>query len=61
METGKKQTECPSCALDTDSGLEICPYCGYEFPAVSAPRRWMAYLMAFLMILPLIYLLTRLF
>jgi RNA polymerase subunit RPABC4/transcription elongation factor Spt4 len=28
-----KKKECPSCALDVESKLKVCPYCGYEFPA----------------------------
>ena len=55
-----KPVECPACALESESGQESCPYCGYEFPVESAPRRWMAWVMAFLMILPLLYILRRL-
>jgi hypothetical protein len=56
---GNKQLECPSCALEIDAGQPTCPYCGYEFPADPASRRWMAWLMAFLMILPLLYIVSR--
>ena len=24
--------ECPSCAMEVESKLKICPVCGYEFP-----------------------------
>jgi len=51
--------ECPSCAMETESGQESCMYCGYEFPVDSVSRRWMAWVMAFLMILPLLYILRR--
>lgn len=27
-----RKKECPSCAMQVDSKLEICPVCEYEFP-----------------------------
>jgi len=55
------EKECPACALNVDSELTECSYCGYEFPQESSSRRWMAWLFAFLMILPLLYILRRFF
>ncbi len=52
-----EQRECPSCALESDASLEECPYCGYEFPELSTPRKWVAWLMAFLLVWPLVRLL----
>ena len=53
--------ECPSCAMESEDDLEVCPYCGYEFPEISRSRRWVAWLMAFLLIWPLIRLIDWLF
>lgn len=49
-----KERECPACALSADSEEEVCPYCGYEFPELSRSRKWVAWLMAFLLIWPLV-------
>lgn len=50
----EKQKECPSCAMDVDATSEICPICGYEFPASSPVRTIGA---VFMLILILIWLL----
>lgn len=46
--------ECPSCALEfEDTGdVEECPYCGYEFPQRSTSVRWVAWLLALLLLWP---------
>ena len=50
----EKQKECPSCAMDVDATSEVCPICGYEFPASSPVRTIGA---VFMLILILIWLL----
>ena len=55
------KNECPSCALEVEQESGECPYCGYEFPETKVSRVWMAWLFAFLMILPLLYIVKRLF
>lgn len=30
--------ECPSCGLEVAANENLCPVCGYEFPAVPPPR-----------------------
>lgn len=48
--------ECPSCALefeDTGNATE-CPYCGYEFPRHGTSVRWMAWLLALILLWPAI-------
>lgn len=57
--------ECPSCALEVvvGAGAEApaeCPYCGYEFPERKRGVAAAAWLMAALMLLPLLWLLARL-
>lgn len=53
--------ECPSCGLDVDAGHETCPWCQYEFPPQKKSMRWMALLFACLLILPLMWVLDRIF
>jgi endogenous inhibitor of DNA gyrase (YacG/DUF329 family) len=53
--------ECPSCGLDVEGDPETCPYCGYEFPERSKGVGMVAWLMAALMLIPLIWVLSRLF
>ncbi|ACY49675.1 zinc ribbon domain-containing protein [Rhodothermus marinus] len=42
--------ECPSCALPVEEEAEVCPYCGYEFPAASPVHRAVAWLMILLLL-----------
>lgn len=44
--------ECPSCALEyEDTGdVEVCPYCGYEFPQRKSSTVWAALLFLLLML-----------
>ena len=51
-----KTTECPSCALETEAGLDECPYCGYEFPKHRRGLPTVAWLGILLMLLPLLWL-----
>lgn len=56
--------ECPSCALEVEvdpaeGAPEACPYCGYEFPERSKGVGTLAWVMALLMILPLLWILSR--
>ena len=37
-----------------DSDAETCLYCGYEFPETPRSVRWVAWLMALLLIWPLV-------
>jgi len=45
--------ECPSCALEVERNIDVCPYCGYEFPRQAKSRLLMAWVMALLLIWPL--------
>ena len=53
--------ECPSCALEVDPKLEICPYCAYEFPRQPRSRILMAWVMALLLLYPLFELVKLIF
>jgi hypothetical protein len=44
-----------------DAEEEVCPYCGYEFPETPRSVRWVAWVMALLLIWPLIELLRWIF
>lgn len=55
------ERECPSCGLDVPEDSEICPFCQYEFPELSTTRKGMAWVFALLLLLPVIYILNRLF
>ena len=52
-----EQRECPACAMSSDSSEDVCPFCGYEFPVTPASVKWVAWLMALLLIWPVIELL----
>jgi hypothetical protein len=52
--------ECPSCALEVEGSPEACPYCGYEFPERSRGVGALAWLMAALMLIPVLWVLSRL-
>lgn len=45
-----KKKECPSCAVEIDSDLEICPICGYEFPQQSLALKVAAWIMILLVL-----------
>lgn len=58
--------ECPSCALDIvleegETRPDECPYCGYEFPERSKSVGAVAWLMAAILLLPVLWVLSRLF
>lgn len=55
------ERECPSCGLDVPEDAEICPFCQYEFPELSTARKGMAWVFALLLLLPVLYILNRLF
>lgn len=40
-----KKKECPSCAMEIEADLKICPICQYEFPRYAASMRWTAILL----------------
>ncbi|MDA0193682.1 MAG: hypothetical protein O2887_00765 [Bacteroidetes bacterium] len=46
-----KKKECPSCAMEVDSGAKECPICGYEFANTSASLKLIALLLALLFLL----------
>ena len=54
------QKECPSCALDVDREATECPYCGYEFPVMRSSVKWVAIIMALLLLWPVIKLIQYL-
>lgn len=41
-----KKKECPSCAMDVDEKLKVCPVCGYEFPEQSFWVKWVVIILA---------------
>lgn len=43
--------ECPSCALNAPADADVCPFCGYEFPAPRPGMGPMAWVMVALMIM----------
>jgi RNA polymerase subunit RPABC4/transcription elongation factor Spt4 len=47
--------ECPGCAIEVDRSEKICPICSYEFPEQPKSLKIMAWLMAILLILWLIF------
>jgi hypothetical protein len=53
--------ECPSCALPVDrhEHAEHCPYCGYEFPAHKTGVTPIAWLMVLLLVIPLLWILSK--
>lgn len=55
------ERECPSCAMSVPAGAETCPICGYEFPQRRTGLGPVAWLMAALMLLPVLWVLFRLF
>lgn len=40
--------ECPSCAVDVEDNLSVCPVCGYEFPQKKSWPRWIAFILLLL-------------
>lgn len=53
--------ECPSCGLDVDAEADVCPMCGYEFPAPPLTFGPTAWLFVALMLLPILWVLMQLF
>lgn len=47
--------ECPGCAMEVDADAKVCPICGYEFPQQSTGVQIMAWVMAILLILWLVF------
>lgn len=45
-----KTKECPSCAMDVESKSKECPICGYEFAEIKTSYRWLAILLALLLL-----------
>ena len=45
------EKECPSCALEVDNNDKVCPYCGYEFPDYSPGFKWIALILAILLLI----------
>ncbi|MDX1531354.1 MAG: zinc ribbon domain-containing protein [Rhodothermales bacterium] len=58
--TNEKLRECPSCAMEVDAEADECPVCGYEYPSNRAGVGAAAWLMAALLVLPLLWLLFEL-
>ena len=46
-----KKKECPSCAMEIDTGAKECPVCGYEFPSSAKGLKWAAVVLAILALL----------
>jgi hypothetical protein len=53
--------ECPSCALEVEGSPPECPYCSYEFPEQKKTVGAVAWVMALLLAIPVIWVLMRLF
>jgi hypothetical protein len=52
--------ECPSCALEVEGSPESCPYCAYEYPPRKKSVGATAWLMALLLLLPVLWVVWRL-
>jgi hypothetical protein len=52
--------ECPSCALDVDDDVRVCPYCNYEYPQQKQSVKVVAIIMALLLLWPVIKLIEYL-
>ena len=52
------QKECPSCGVEIDKGLNVCPICKYEFPTKS---KFNIKIIAVILIILFLYPLVRLF
>lgn len=46
--------ECPACAMEIDASAEACPVCGYEAPRQRTSVQVAAWLMALLLLWPVI-------
>ncbi|MGK7393342.1 MAG: hypothetical protein ACNS62_02175 [Candidatus Cyclobacteriaceae bacterium M3_2C_046] len=46
-----KKKECPSCGMEIDKDLNVCPICQYEFPKQSTSYQWIAILLVVLFVL----------
>lgn len=45
-----KKKECPSCAMEIDKNVKNCPVCGYEFTQPNPLIKWIAILLAILLL-----------
>jgi len=52
--------ECPSCAWEVEGRPEACPYCGYEFPQRPVGFTTGAWVLALIMLIPVLWVLSRL-
>ncbi|MEQ8338323.1 MAG: zinc ribbon domain-containing protein [Cyclobacteriaceae bacterium] len=46
-----KKKECPSCAMDVDASAKECPICNYEFNDHPVSYKWIAFILALLLLL----------
>lgn len=46
--------ECPSCAMEVDASSTICPICQYEFAETKTSYKWIAIILAVIMLLYLV-------
>jgi hypothetical protein len=47
-----KKKECPSCAMEIDARLTVCPICGYEFTdSRNRGLKWIALVLAIFFLL----------
>lgn len=46
--------ECPSCAMEVDASADTCPICGYEAPRQKTSVQVAAWLMALLLLWPVL-------
>lgn len=53
--------ECPACGLEYEGTPDNCPYCHYEFPERPKSVGAVAWLMAALLIVPVVWAVSRLF
>jgi hypothetical protein len=51
--------ECPGCAIEIESGQQVCPICGYEFPRTRPLIVGAAVAVLVAILLPLILRLAR--
>lgn len=50
-----QKIECPSCAMEIDQSEKVCPICGNKMESYSPYLKWVALLLASVMLFYLIF------
>jgi RNA polymerase subunit RPABC4/transcription elongation factor Spt4 len=46
-----QKKECPGCAMDIPEESNVCPVCQYEFPKTNSSFKWIALVLAIVLLL----------